>query len=75
MAKQPPSPPESLIAVEFYRGPADGVKDVRKGRLEVALDTSAFPLSVERDGATYTLTEIRVYIGRNSGKAIYTLTP
>jgi len=71
-----PTPhPQPLIAVEFYRGPADGVKDVRKGRLEIALDTSAFPLSVERDGGTYTLTEIRVYLGRNSGKAIYTLTP
>jgi hypothetical protein len=61
-----------LIAIEFCRGPADGTKDVRKGRLEVRLD-STFPPSVEMSGGTYLLTEIRFYVGTNTGKVIYTL--
>lgn len=64
-----------MIAVEFCRGPADGMKEISRGRLEVTMDPSKLPFTVERAGQTYALTEIRIYIRQNAGKAIYTLDP
>lgn len=74
MPKQPPPTPGSLIAVEFVHGPADGAKEIRRGTVALTLDPS-LPASVQKNGQTYALTEVRVYLGQNSGsKAIYTPT-
>jgi hypothetical protein len=51
------------------------MKEISRGRLEVTMDPSKLPFTVERAGQTYALTEIRIYIRQNAGKAIYTLTP